>query len=429
VPRFRRIVKLSTQGGQAEVWRGEGDAGRAVAIKVLRTIAIDGSRDESLQRFKREIRCQMTMWHDNIVPILGSNLDDDPPWYAMPLASTSLALRLDSGAIAEDEAINIILAISEAIRYSHEQGVIHRDLKPDNVLFVDGAWMVSDFGMCRDMNSKSLTITRSNALVGSMAYVAPEQYDDAHEVGAPADVFALGKILYHCLTGLLPFPYTSLEKLPAKFRYLVNRCIAENPAARYQTVEEFIQELQLLSSASEVLKNPPEYAKDLAQQVLTGSGSSSSLLVRFLLDRSDDEVLYKEFVTYLAPPVLARMQLGDPAGFNAIVRQFDVYAQGHHPFSYTDNIATFLSHVFALSRDADIRSMCLERILLVGAQHNRYYVRDVFARLVKAANDAQDVLAIAGLLRRYPSEADFVAPVLREHSLPVAILQALPVAS
>jgi hypothetical protein len=163
--------------------------------------------------------------------------------------------------------------------------------------------------------------------------------------------------------------------------------------------------------------------------VLTGSGSSSSLLVRFLLDRSDDEVLYKEFVTYLAPPVLARMQLGDPAGFNAIVRQFDVYAQGHHPFSYTDNIATFLSHVFALSRDADIRSMCLERILLVGAQHNRYYVRDVFARLVKAANDAQDVLAIAGLLRRYPSEADFVAPVLREHSLPVAILQALPVAS
>jgi serine/threonine protein kinase len=123
----------------------------------------------------------------------------------MPEAEMTLEdfIKRKPSGVDPTDAAEIVLTVIDAIEYAHEQGVYHRDLKPANILLLDGRWVVGDFGMCRDLTSDSTTITRSNTVVGTVAYIAPEQYDDGHVIDASADVYALGKVFIHLLRACL----------------------------------------------------------------------------------------------------------------------------------------------------------------------------------------------------------------------------------
>ncbi|MFF9757414.1 serine/threonine-protein kinase [Streptomyces sp. NPDC014344] len=415
-------------GGQGTVWRATRlDTNETVVIKYpLDSLDMsEGSADR--RRFIREVRYQSTLHHVGIMPVVGMNLKADKPFFLMPLASHSLEDLLKFGAIPEEETLSIVTEVLAALEYSHSQGVLHRDLKPANLLYLQDRWVISDFGLCRQMDSNSTTITHVGTVVGSFAYMAPEQWDNAHEVNETADIYSVGQIIYHCLVGEEPWPRARIGKLEAKYRYFISRCVAEEPAERFQSVSEMRRELELLTAPQVELASPTTRANELKAKALAGHNEAVSGLLRLIADASDDEVFYKEFVPSLPLEILHYMHERDPITFEAIVRTFDEYSEGGHPFDYTDEIADFFFRVIQVAKySGPIRRLSLQRIMLVGTYHNRFHVGEVFARAVSICmKNPEDVTYVASLLADDPNAARFMGSYLRQYSLPREILKEL----
>ncbi|MFF8608408.1 serine/threonine-protein kinase [Streptomyces sp. NPDC015346] len=426
MPRFKKTERLGG-GGYGVVWRAIYlDTGAEVIMKFpLDSLDMTPGSDDR-KRFEREARYQSSLKHPGIMPIIAMNLKRDNPFFVMPVAEGSLDDLLKLGPIPADETVAILADVLYAVEHAHQQGVLHRDLKPANLLYLEGRWVISDFGLCRRITSESATITRANTALGSLAYMAPEQFDDAHAVTAAADIYAIGQILYHCLTGEVPFPRARISKLDLKFRYLVSRCVAEEPSERFRSVQELRRELELLSAPDDEVAPPTIRANELKAEALDGHPQSAGALLRLMLDASDDEVFIKEFTPSLPRELLREMIQSDPFAFEQMVRTFDDYSAGSHPFHYTDEIANFFARILEVSPPGTaLRHVSLNRLLVVGGSHNRFYVGEVFARTVANLTDPADIAVAASLLRSDPPNADFMEPYLRRYSLPVPITQAL----
>ncbi|MFF4030368.1 serine/threonine-protein kinase [Streptomyces sviceus] len=243
--KFKRISLLDT-GGQGKVWKAKSiETGHLVALKYL-TFEPGSSRDQrSTQkiRFVREVENQSRLSHPGIMPVLAYATHASPPWYAMPIAERSLQADLDGPKQALAWVTLVMNEVMDAVQYSHEQGVIHRDLKPNNILSIEGRWVVSDFGYCRNLNSQSAVITERQKLIGSYAYAAPEQFDDAHQATPAADIYSLTKILIHFLTWKLPYPYSLVETTPPQFQGFLRKGLADDPRHRPQSISEYRTEL------------------------------------------------------------------------------------------------------------------------------------------------------------------------------------------
>jgi len=227
---------------------------RSVAIKVL---AEPYNRDASfVRRFRREALAAARLNHPNIVQVFDSGSDRDTQFIVMELVEgRTLSNRLQGeGSVAPHEAASIGADVARALAAAHERGVIHRDVKPGNVMLRhDGFVKVVDFGIARA--SGTPTITRSGAVLGSAPYLSPEQAK-----GAPgderSDVYALGCVLYHMLAGRPPFvaddpmaalyqhvneppaPPSSIRPVPADLEQIVLRCLEKDPSRRFGSAGE-----------------------------------------------------------------------------------------------------------------------------------------------------------------------------------------------
>ncbi|MGY5069856.1 serine/threonine-protein kinase [Streptomyces griseus] len=250
--KFKRVASLD-KGAQGSVWKAEAvGTGEMVALKYL-SLEPGSSRIDRANRktrFVREVESQRRLAHPGIMPVLACATNASPPWYAMPLANGSLQQILDGSRQPLPWAMTVINEVMDALEHAHNRGVIHRDLKPNNILTVEGKWVISDFGYCRRIDSDSAIITEKNHLVGSMAYAAPEQYDDPHAASEAADIFALVKILIHLLVWRIPFPYFHIEETPGDWHDLLNRGLADDPAQRPQSVASLRSEVNSLFASN-----------------------------------------------------------------------------------------------------------------------------------------------------------------------------------
>jgi formylglycine-generating enzyme required for sulfatase activity len=194
------------RGGMGVVLRARGPDGRTVALKLLHKT---GS-DTALARFERERRLLAALGRDaGFVPLLDAGDSPHGPWIAMELlAGGTLRDRIDRGALSPDDAVALVLGLARAMARAHARGIVHRDLKPENVLFDEqGRAFVSDLGLAKhwrhDVTGASLSValSKDGQILGTARYMAPEQSAAASEAGPAADVFALGALLYECLTG------------------------------------------------------------------------------------------------------------------------------------------------------------------------------------------------------------------------------------
>lgn len=405
---WTRIERLAVSAGQAEVWLvKDRDTGDTAIMKRLFKTPAHSDGDRELRRFKREVRSQLALDHPGIMPILGFNFSSDPPWYIMPRAEKTLEELIEEhpSGIDAAQAADIILAVADAVEYAHQQGIHHRDIKPGNILLLDGDWVVGDFGMCRDLSSDSTTITQPNSIVGTVAYMAPEQFDDGHDVRATADVFALSRVFLHMLTGRRPFPVSHLDKCPAEYLYLITKGLADNPEERHASVAEFARQIELIANPGDSWVSVEDRGKVLLAKGLKGDAKATAALLDLLVSAADDEVLYTSFVAKLPEPMLAAMQASNRAAFEQLVRTFDDYSEGGHPFNYVDVIADFFAMVFRVADSSMIRRMALHRVMVVGAAHNRFYVGNVFARLVASLKDPNEILMAADVMRSDRSSA------------------------
>ena len=248
-----RLVRLLGRGGMGSVYLARDlTLDREVAIKVVKT----GSPAQELHdRLRREARTAARLSHPNIVPLHAFGEVEGMPYFVMGyVRGESLATRLRrDGKLPEEDARRILADLAEALDHAHRQGVVHRDVKPDNVLLDDesGRALLTDFGVAKALGG-SETLTATGSVVGTPAYMSPEQAAGRADIDGRSDIYSLGVMAYAMVTGRLPFEGKTaadiltkhLTQEPPPLRPLapavpdstaaaVERCLAKDPAARW----------------------------------------------------------------------------------------------------------------------------------------------------------------------------------------------------
>src|SRR5687768_10474348 len=269
-----RVERELGGGGMARVFLAEERAlGRQVVVKVL---SPELAHALSVGRFAREVKLSARLQHPNIVPVLASGAVGELPYYTMPfIKGESLRVRLGRLGAGEripvGEALDILRDVVRALAYAHSAGVVHRDIKPDNVLLSYDAAVVADFGIAKAVQAArtetgatgSTAFTQAGIALGTPAYMAPEQAAGDADVDHRVDLYAWGILAYEMLAGVHPFADKHsvhalvlahltehprrLEELapqvPAAVTTLVMRCLAKDPAGRPASAREIADTL------------------------------------------------------------------------------------------------------------------------------------------------------------------------------------------
>ena len=258
-----RLTDRLGQGAMAQVYRGLAPDGRPVAVKLLHP-SLTGDAG-FLARFRREAEAACRLDHPHIVKVLDHGSEGELHYLVMELVdgpSLQAALADRSEPLEPAEAVALVATLADALDYAHRQGIVHRDVKPSNVLLANGRLddpMLSDFGVARMVDAT--VATQAGALLGTPAYMAPEQ-GEGQPGDERSDVYALGVILYELLTGRPPFqadsPYALILRhihtppppprslrpdLPPALEAVVLQALQKDPAARYPTAAAFAQAL------------------------------------------------------------------------------------------------------------------------------------------------------------------------------------------
>ena len=256
-----------TGGGMSRVFvADDASLGRSVVVKVLPP---DLAAGLNTQRFKREIMLAAQLQHPHIVPVLAAGVADDLPYFVMPfVAGQSLRHTLSRAeGLSTAETVSILRDVARALAFAHEQGVVHRDIKPDNVLLSGGSAVVTDFGIAKAISSAAVTapgetLTQVGTSLGTPTYMSPEQAAGDPNADARSDFYSFGVMAYEMLAGRPPFcdrpshalimahiaePPEPVERLvPAispRLAQLVMRCLAKSPGDRPQSAKETLHAL------------------------------------------------------------------------------------------------------------------------------------------------------------------------------------------
>src|SRR5687767_7671015 len=267
------IERELTGGGMARVFVAEdSDLGRKVVIKILPP---DLAASVSAERFRREILTVARLQHPHIVPVLKAGDVDGLPYFVMPYVDgESLDIRLRrSHTVSVREALGILKDVARALAFAHERGVVHRDIKPGNVLLAAGSATVTDFGVAKALSTARRSgetgagagagLTHTGMSLGTILYMAPEQAASDPEIDGRADIYSFGITAYEMLSGAAPFaglspremltarltlpppPLASVRRdVPAGLERLIARCLAIDPADRPQTAAELVEALE-----------------------------------------------------------------------------------------------------------------------------------------------------------------------------------------
>jgi hypothetical protein len=244
-----RSPVLIGEGGFGRVFEVVRDDDTApFALKTLKEELL--GNPHILARFRREVRLQMGLSHPNILPIIEAQLVGERPYFVMPRAHRTLADEIEQAVPSTSRVSHLFRGIASAMAYAHRKGVIHRDLKPWNVMLThDGVPQVSDFGLGKDLMRESSGLTQPFRPGGTVPYAAPEQHVNFRDVDHRADIYALGKILQAMVTANL-FPEVDVDpRVPNLYRPIVAKCTAFDPKDRYQTVDALLADFAQLDVA------------------------------------------------------------------------------------------------------------------------------------------------------------------------------------
>jgi hypothetical protein len=244
------LVERLGSGGMSEVFLGLNPRTREKrAYKILSKRA--SMAPAAYARFLREVDIMRNLSHPGIIKVLDSGLEEECYYYSMEyMPGGSLIRRMERGKMPLKEAIELFIPICNAMACAHDHAVIHRDLKPANILLtLAGDPIVSDFGIAKVLEYERSTLTQSGEILGTIAYLAPEQRFSSKKVTRRTDVYALGAIFYEMLMGFpplgkFPWPCDVVEQFPDCFQAILEKCLAINPESRFEDAGALFSVLQ-----------------------------------------------------------------------------------------------------------------------------------------------------------------------------------------
>jgi predicted Ser/Thr protein kinase len=262
-----QLLELLGRGGMGEVWRAhDTEIDRIVAIKML--LPHYAQDPEYTKRFRREAHAAARLDDPHVVPIYDVGEINGRLYVTMRLITgTDLQTLLDTGPLEPQRAVNIISQIASALHHAHQNGLVHRDVKPSNILLTpnDFAYLI-DFGIARATTDTALTA--ADTTIGTWAYMAPERFSTG-ETNPASDIYALACVLYQCLTGHPPYPGDTLEQLavghmvappphpseerptiPTALDHVIATGLAKQPTDRYPST------LDMATAAQHAITNP-----------------------------------------------------------------------------------------------------------------------------------------------------------------------------
>jgi serine/threonine-protein kinase len=315
--RYRLIAPLG-EGGMATIWRAvDEQLDREVAVKLLRTQF--GNDTGFAARFKQEARAAGSLAHHNIVPVYdyGTDAEDGTQYIVMQLVEgDDLASVLrERTALSTDDAVRVAIGVASALEAAHRRGIVHRDVKPGNILITDeGDVKVTDFGIARAVSEASMTVTGTT--LGSVHYFSPEQARGDEVTGA-SDVYSLGIVLYEMLTGRRPFegdsaagvalkrlnedppPPGTFRPVPSGLAAIVMRALQRDPERRFPDAGSFAEALR-------VWQRDPAAGAAAAGAVAAGTAAGAAGLAVASGSRPGEEAPVPpsgEPTVYVPPPV------------------------------------------------------------------------------------------------------------------------------
>ncbi|MBI4245037.1 MAG: tetratricopeptide repeat protein [Planctomycetes bacterium] len=257
--RFGKYIKISRlgKGGSGTVWKAyDTTLNRYICLKFL-----NADSEPIFERFIKEANTIAGLDHPNIVPIFEFGNLDDNAYIAMKFIE-GMPLSSKIGHLSTKQSLEIISKVCDALVYAHKKGVIHRDIKPHNILMnQDGTVFLVDFGIAKNLSSA--TVTTEGTIVGTPQYMSPEQAE-GKTVDKRTDVYSVGATLFHCITNSMPFngettlevfkkvaneevpnPLTLNNTLPEEIGIIITKAMCKDPAYRYQSIEQLKTDIEL----------------------------------------------------------------------------------------------------------------------------------------------------------------------------------------
>lgn len=348
----------------------------------------------------KEVRLTSRLNHPNVIRIIACDTEGENKYYIMPKYQCSIVQIIPMLYNNFDRQYNVITEILNGLIYLHEQGVLHRDLKPQNILYnSDTDIAISDLGFSRQIDSDSLRLTQYGDVFGTQRYISPEQAQNSENVDDKTDIFAFGKILEDIVTNFLQYPIPNDE-----IGYIIDKCT--NPHAN----RRFASSRELKSMVDNVYQN---MLKITANDDIS---TSISLLEMGMMDFSDIENLalklmshaqedsIEKFFLALSDDEYKQLEYKQLELLQNLVRQLkDYYTSQMWGFNYTDTIGSVCQKFYNLTIDSSIRALFLFIILEVGISHNRFYVMGIGESLIRnVKNNLTEAMELYSLLKQQP---------------------------
>jgi predicted Ser/Thr protein kinase len=341
------IIGLLGQGGMGAVYKArQPSLDRLVAVKVLPQ---EAGRDPAFaERFNREARALARLSHPNVVAVHDVGKTGDFYYFVMEYVDgVNLRQVLRDGQLRPEQALQIVPQICDALQYAHEEGVVHRDVKPENILLDrKGRVKIADFGLAKLLgrDAGDFTLTGSRQVMGTLYYMAPEQVERPLEVDHRADVYSLGVVFYELLTGHLPvgrFRMPSEEAgTDAYLDEIVLRALEREPAKRYQWASEVKTDVQ--RGAGGVRPTQPPRLTDAPASARVRAPAIALLVAGILSAVPVPVVLWLVLFGHSPPSLAGLAVMGLPVGLLIVVGALNMLRLRSHGWALCGAVLALL---------------------------------------------------------------------------------------
>lgn len=387
---------IGDKGAFGAVYECHSELEDKYAIKILKTDDVN-----AISRFQKEVRLTSRLNHPNIIKIVAQDTTGDRKYYIMPRYNCSLFKMIPELYNDYDRQYKVISEILNGMVYLHEQGVLHRDLKPQNILYnTDTDIAINDLGLSRQVDSSSVRLTQIGDVFGTQRYISPEQAQNSESVDERTDIYAFGKILEDIVTNLLKYPIPNEE-----LEYIIEKCTNAHQNRRFTSILEVKSIVDSVYRKMLKITSDEEIDSDISllEMGLLDNYDITELAIK-LISCTDEEKIEKYFFSF-SESEYKNFEKGQlELAQKLIYRLKDYYTSQSWGFDYTDTIGSKCRDIYDWSNDNLIKALLLYTILEVGIYHNRFYVIGIGEFLIKG-------------LKHNLAEAMELKILLEQHSL------------